>query len=179
VRASDSSPSSPATSILSGKEPAHREKGREGPGRLDGRHAAKGWPPCADGSKAHLSAEPDIGIVTSARLKPANHPDRPVGVEPMGDEPDELGIIADLDYGSGDVRTALRGRHHRLVIKPLPSRPVVTRRVRPRRLSRRPRLIFSAMASRSWSVLATSLTSPATSSFRALGSDHGGVPLTV
>jgi transposase len=76
-----------------------------------------------DGFKAHLSTEPDTGIVTAAKLTPANHPHGPVGVYLMEQEPEGLEVLADSAYGSGAVRSALREKNHRLVIKPLPSRP--------------------------------------------------------
>ncbi len=43
----------------------------------------------------------------------------------MEDEPDGLEVLADSAYGSGTTRSELKEKHHRLVIKPLPSRPVV------------------------------------------------------
>jgi IS5 family transposase len=87
------------------------------------RHGHKSTAVRTDGFKAHLATEPDTGIVTALKLTPANHPDGPVGVALMADEPDGLEVLADSAYGSGAVRTALREKHHRLVIKPLPSRP--------------------------------------------------------
>ena len=53
-----------------------------------------------DGFKAHLSTEPDTGIVTAAKLTPANHPDGPVGVYLMEQEPEGLEVLADSAYGS-------------------------------------------------------------------------------
>jgi transposase len=90
---------------------------------VEARHGHKSTAVRTDGFKAHLATEPDTGIVTAVKLTPANHPDGPVGVALMADEPDGLEILADSAYGSGAVRTALREKHHRLVIKPLPSRP--------------------------------------------------------
>jgi IS5 family transposase len=87
------------------------------------RHGHKSTAVRTDGFKAHLATEPDTGIVTALKLTPANHPDGPVGVALMQDEPDGLEVLADSAYGSGAVRTALKNKHHRLVIKPLPSRP--------------------------------------------------------
>ena len=78
-----------------------------------------------DGFKAHLATEPETGIITALKVTAANVPDGPVGVELMGSEPDGLEVLADSAYGSGATRSALQKRHHRLVIKPLPSRPVV------------------------------------------------------
>src|ERR1019366_9442025 len=89
----------------------------------EARHGHKSTAVRTDGFKAHLATEPDTGIVTALKLTPANHPDGPVGVALMEDEPDGLEVLADSAYGSGAVRTAFREKHHRLVIKPLPSRP--------------------------------------------------------
>ena len=90
---------------------------------VEARHGHKSTAVRTDGFKAHLATEPDTGIVTAAKLTPANHPDGPVGVALIKDEPDGLEVLADSAYGSGAVRTALQEKHHRLVIKPLPSRP--------------------------------------------------------
>jgi IS5 family transposase len=91
----------------------------------EARHGHKSTAVRTDGFKAHLASEPDTGIVTAVKVTPANAPDGPVGIELMGDEPDGLEVLADSAYGSGAVRTALKKRHHRLVVKPLPSHPVV------------------------------------------------------
>ena len=90
---------------------------------VEARHGHKSTAVRTDGFKAHLATEPDTGIVTALKLTPANHPDGPVGVALMQDEPDGLEVLADSAYGSGAVRTALKEKNHRLVIKPLPSRP--------------------------------------------------------
>ena len=90
---------------------------------MEARHGHKSTAVRSDGFKAHLATEPDTGIVTALKLTPANHADGPVGVGLMQDEPDGLEVLADSAYGSGAVRAALQEKHHRLVIKPLPSRP--------------------------------------------------------
>jgi transposase len=90
---------------------------------VEARHGHKSTAVRTDGFKAHLATEPDTGIVTALKLTPANHPDGSVGVALMEDEPDGLEVLADSAYGSGAVRTALKEKNHRLVIKPLPSRP--------------------------------------------------------
>ena len=90
---------------------------------VEDRHGHKSTAVRTDGFKAHLATEPDTGIVTALKLTPANHADGPVGVGLMQDEPDGLEVLADSAYGSGAVRAALQEKHHRLVIKPLPSRP--------------------------------------------------------
>ncbi|MGH9122286.1 MAG: IS1182 family transposase [Acidimicrobiales bacterium] len=92
---------------------------------VEARHGHKSTALRVDGFKAHLSAEPDTGIITAVAVTPANHPDGPIGVVLLADEPGGLEVLADSAYGSGPTRVALKDKHHRLVIKPLPSRPVV------------------------------------------------------
>jgi hypothetical protein len=91
----------------------------------EARHGHKSVSVRKDGFKAHLALEPDTGIVTAAKITPANAPDGPAGVELMESEPEGLEVLADSAYGSGATRTALLDRHHRLVIKPMPSHPAV------------------------------------------------------
>ena len=92
---------------------------------VQARHGHKSTAVRTDGFKTHLACEPDTGIITAVRLTPANVPDGPVGVELMADEPDGLEVLADSAYGSGTTRAELAKHHHRLVIKPLPSRPPI------------------------------------------------------
>ncbi|MGH9122722.1 MAG: IS1182 family transposase [Acidimicrobiales bacterium] len=92
---------------------------------VEARHGHKSTAVRKDGFKAHLAVEPDTGIVTAVAVSPANHPDGPAGVGLMDAEPDGLEILADSAYGSGPTRAELHAHHHRLVIKPLPSRPAV------------------------------------------------------
>ena len=91
----------------------------------EARHGHKSTAVRKDGFKAHLATEPDTGIVTAVAITPANHPDGPAGVGLMEAEPDGLEVLADSAYGSGVTRSELGKRHHRLVIKPLPSRPSI------------------------------------------------------
>jgi IS5 family transposase len=91
----------------------------------EARHGHKSTAVRTDGFKAHLATEPDTGIITAAKITPANAPDGPAGVELMQDEPAGLEVLADSAYGSGATRAALEEQHHRLVIKPLPARPSV------------------------------------------------------
>jgi transposase len=91
----------------------------------EARHGHKSTAVRTDGFKTHLATEPDTGIITAVKVTAANVPDGPVGVELMASEPDGLEVLADSAYGSGATRAALEDKRHRLVIKPLPSRPVV------------------------------------------------------
>jgi IS5 family transposase len=90
----------------------------------EARHGHKSTAVRTDGFKTHLATEPSTGIITAVKVTPANVPDGPVGVELMANEPDGLEVLADSAYGSGTTRAELAEHHHRLVIKPLPSRPV-------------------------------------------------------
>jgi transposase len=92
---------------------------------VEARHGHKSTAVRTDGFKAHLASEPDTGIVTAVKVTPANAPDGPIGVRLMEGEPDGLEVLADSAYGSGKTRADLQHKHHHLVIKPLPSRPVV------------------------------------------------------
>lgn len=92
---------------------------------VEARHGHKSTAVRTDGFKAHLATEPETGIITGLKLTAANVPDGPIGLELLADEPDGLEVLADSAYGSGAVRADLHQRHHRLVIKPLPSRPVI------------------------------------------------------
>jgi transposase len=89
------------------------------------RHGHKSVAVRKDGFKAHLCLEPDTGIVTVAKITPANAPDGPTGAALMGTEPEGLEVLADSAYGSGSTRTELKEKGHRLVIKPMPSHPAV------------------------------------------------------
>jgi IS5 family transposase len=91
----------------------------------EARHGHKSTATRVDGFKAHLATEPETGIVTGLKITPANAPDGPAGVELMAGEDDGLEVLADSAYGSGATRHALEANRHRLVIKPLPSRPSV------------------------------------------------------
>jgi hypothetical protein len=91
----------------------------------EARHGHKSVSVRKDGFKAHLCIEPDTGIVTAAKVTPANHPDGPAGLELMAGEPQGLEVLADSAYGSGATRTELKTMGHHLVIKPLPSHPAV------------------------------------------------------
>jgi IS5 family transposase len=91
----------------------------------EARHGHKSVSVRKDGFKAHICVEPGTGIVTAAKLTPANHPDGPAGLELMTAEPEGLEVLADSAYGSGPTRTGLKAKGHRLVIKPLPSHPAV------------------------------------------------------
>jgi IS5 family transposase len=91
----------------------------------DSRHMHKSRRSYRDGYKAHVAAEPDTGLVTQAKLTPANVGDGPTGIELLADEPHELEVLADSAYGGGQTRAALTAAGHIQTIKPLPLRSAV------------------------------------------------------
>lgn len=91
----------------------------------EARHMHKSHSERRDGYKAHVAVEPETGLVTAASLTPANAPDGPTGVELVADEGDDLQVLADSAYGSGETRVALSGPRRRLAIKAIPLRRAV------------------------------------------------------
>ncbi|MBU1225964.1 MAG: IS1182 family transposase [Actinobacteria bacterium] len=91
----------------------------------EARHMHKSRSAHRDGYKAHVAVEPETGLVTAACLTPANAPDGPTGVELVAGEGDDLQVLADSAYGSGETRAALSGSHRRLAIKAIPLRVAV------------------------------------------------------
>lgn len=84
------------------------------------RHMHKSRSTYRDGYKAHITVEPETGIITACDLTPANIGDGPVGVELLEGEPSGLQILGDSGYGSGAVRADLQDAEHTVVIKPIP-----------------------------------------------------------
>jgi IS5 family transposase len=86
----------------------------------ESRHIHKTVGAYRNGYKAHIVIEPRTGLICGQRLTPGNTPDGAVAVDLMASEPTGRQILADSAYGSGETRTALRQRKHRLAIKPWP-----------------------------------------------------------
>jgi IS5 family transposase len=91
----------------------------------EARHMHKSRSEYRDGYKAHICVEPDTGLVTAAALTPANHSDAKTGITLLDGETEGLEVLADSAYGSGELRTELRRRRHRQVIKPITLRRAV------------------------------------------------------
>lgn len=99
----------------------------------DTRHVHKSVHHRQDGYKAHVAIEPDTGLFTGARLTKAAGPDNHeavVGVELIeGEDRDpadqNLEVLGDSAYGTGDARAALAAAGHTAIIKPGPLRPAV------------------------------------------------------
>ena len=94
-------------------------------GGPDSRHVHKSRRSYRDGYEAHLAAEPETGLVTQAKLTPANAGDGPTGLQLLSDEPDALEVLADSAYGGGGTRAGLRAAGHLQTIKPLALRAAV------------------------------------------------------
>lgn len=86
----------------------------------ESRHMHKSRSVYRDGYKAHISVEPDTGLILATRLTPANAGDGPTGVELLTGEEPGLVVLADSAYGSGEVRAALDAAGHDTAIKAIP-----------------------------------------------------------
>jgi IS5 family transposase len=91
----------------------------------EARHMHKSRSSYRDGYKAHISVEPETGLITACSLSPANAADGPAGVALIADEDPGLEVLADSAYGSGEVRAALVKAEHRATIKPIPLRAAI------------------------------------------------------
>jgi transposase len=106
----------------------------------EARHAHKSRERRQDGFKAHLVVEPDTGLTTAAALTQTNGPensDATVGAELLDTDttlPDPAGLDADGDqvevlgdsaYGTGEMLDALAKKGHAATIKPWPLRSAV------------------------------------------------------
>lgn len=86
----------------------------------DSRHIHKSRRAYRNGYKAHVVVEPTTGLICGQQLTAGNAPDGPTGVELMEREPKARQVLADSAYGSGETRTELKRRRHRLAVKPWP-----------------------------------------------------------
>lgn len=94
----------------------------------DTRHVHKTVHRRQDGFKAHVSIEPDTGIITNCALRQASGADNHeavVGLELLADEDPGLQVLGDSAYGSAEARLALADAGHTAVIKPIPLRTVI------------------------------------------------------
>jgi hypothetical protein len=97
----------------------------------DARHAHKTVHHMQDGYKGHVVIEPDTGLFTGgalAKASGADHHEAVIGCALLAAEPDlpeELDVLADTAYGTGDTRAALIEAGYTPVIKPMPLRPAV------------------------------------------------------
>lgn len=86
-----------------------------------------------DGFKGHVVIEPDTGLFTGAELTEAagadNH-EAVIGLDLLDHDPDitpgqNLEVLGDTAYGTGEARAALEHAGHTPIIKPAPLRPAV------------------------------------------------------
>jgi len=86
-----------------------------------------------DGFKGHVAVEPDTGLFTGADLTEAagetNH-EAVVGLNLLDQDPEtasgqDLEVLGDTAYGTGEARAALAQAGHTPIIKPAPLRPAV------------------------------------------------------
>src|SRR5690606_2106304 len=91
----------------------------------EARHARKSRSQRRDGYKAHIAAEPDTGIITDAKLTPANVSDAEVGPELVADEKPGREILGDSAYGSGEALNRLGAQGHATTIKPIERKPTI------------------------------------------------------
>jgi hypothetical protein len=99
----------------------------------DTRHAHKTRERRQDGFKAHVVVEPDTGLTTACGLTKANGPensDAAVGAalvtaDPTIVEGQELEVLGDSAYATGDMLHTLEGKNWTPLLKPWPLRPAV------------------------------------------------------
>ena len=90
----------------------------------DSRHVHKNRRTYRDGFKAHISVEPDTGLIAAAKLTAGNAPDGPTGIALLAGEADPVDVLADSAYGSGQTLADLADAGHTTTIKPWPLRPL-------------------------------------------------------
>lgn len=90
----------------------------------DSRHVHKNRASYTDGFKAHVSVEPDTGLIVAAAFTPGNAADGPTGVGLLAEETGPFEVLADSAYSSGDTLVALEAAGHTSTIKPWPIRPM-------------------------------------------------------
>jgi transposase len=94
----------------------------------EARHVHKTVHRRQDGFKAHVVIEPDTGLFTGGQLTTATGADNHeavIGLALLADEPDDLDVLGDSAYGTGEARAALTAAGHTPIIKPVPLRPAV------------------------------------------------------
>jgi len=124
-------------------EPAQDSDGRDGRWRItrgtgydrmvstvdpDARHIHKNRTRHSEGFKGHLAVEPETGIYTEVACTrgsgPENH-EAKVAEDLLAEETEELEVLGDTAYGTGELRQVLEAAGHTVVIKPPPLRQVV------------------------------------------------------
>ena len=94
----------------------------------DARHTRKSPEARRDGYRAHVSAEPETGLISDEELTKATgdeNSDAAVAGQMIAREPEAAEVYGDSAYGTGDLRAALAEGGHTAVIKPRPVKPAV------------------------------------------------------
>ncbi|MEV7187813.1 IS1182 family transposase [Kitasatospora sp. NPDC093102] len=94
----------------------------------EARHIHKNRTRHQDGFRAHAATEPETGLLTEVELTSgsgADNHEAAVAQTLLADETEDLTILGDTAYGTGDLLEALETDGHTLVIKPPPLRPAV------------------------------------------------------
>ena len=94
----------------------------------EARHTRKSPEARRDGYRAHVSADPETGIITGEKLTRAageDNSDAAVAAELISAEAGQAEVYGDSAYGTGDLRAALDQAGHTAVIKPKPLSPAV------------------------------------------------------
>jgi IS5 family transposase len=92
------------------------------------RHVHKNRRSYRDGFKAHISVEPDSGLIAAAKLTAGNVPDGPTGIELLADEDGPVEVLADSAYSSANTLIALAEAEHTTIIKPWPTQRMTSHR---------------------------------------------------
>jgi len=92
------------------------------------RHAHKTVHRRQDGFKAHVAVEPDTGLVTACQLTKAvgaEGADAAVGIDLLTAETEQVEVLGDSAYATGEALATLSETGHRPLVKPKPVRPAV------------------------------------------------------
>ena len=94
----------------------------------DARHTRKSPGARRGGYRAHVSADPETGLITGEQLTQAagaQNSDAAVAAQMLAAGTGEAEVYGDSAYGTGDLRAALAQAGHQAVIKPGPLKPAV------------------------------------------------------
>src|SRR5437660_3052151 len=94
----------------------------------EARHTRKSPEARRDGYRVHVAAEPGTGLITDEELTKAagqENSDAAVAAQMIARETGTAEVYGDSAYGTGDLRAALTGAGHRVIIKPGPLKPAV------------------------------------------------------
>jgi IS5 family transposase len=94
----------------------------------EARHIHKNRTRHQDGFKGHVSFEPETGLFTAVALtggSGAGNHEAAVAPSLLAGEDEELTVLGDAAYGTGELRQRLQAGGHTAVIKPPPLRPAI------------------------------------------------------